>query len=409
MNLRNKIMSDPINRWVFEHSNSEVFLVGGYVRDLIIGRKSSDRDFVVGGDIDKLSLDLARKFEGKVITISRFNICRVITKTKEFIDLTPLGRNINSNLQKRDFTINSVAWSPGIGLIDPLDGMKDISNREIRISSNKSLSDDPLRCLRAFRFAAELNFNIEGSTLVGCEENAIGLSNIAEERKTDEIIKLLNNHNVVKSLGLSLKFKVINEVIYPNNINIKANIELIKMFDNFMDKISLRYPDIYKSLKLKGILRNEISQGMNGHCLIRMSILTYDNKSDEIHIKGLKLSNEIVWRIKLINRALRDLSGRVTKHRLFNILKDAGKCSQEVALILSVIKRDFTVGYLKRAQDLMRFINEKKVDGYDIQREMKIARGEQVGHMKEVIYRKWFVGELKTRQEIISFIRSNLT
>jgi hypothetical protein len=110
----------------------------------------------------------------------------------------------------------------------------------------------------------------------------------------------------------------------------------------------------------------------------------------------------------LINRAIRDLPGRITKDRLFNILNAAGKCSQEAALILSAIKGDFTMDYLKRAQELMRFINEKKVDGHDIQREMKITKGEHVGHMKEAIYRKWFVGELKTRQEIISFIKSNI-
>ena len=409
MNLRNKILSDPINRWVFKHSRSDVFLVGGYVRDLIIDRKSADRDFVVGGDIDKLSLDLARKFEGKVITISRFNICRVITRKREFIDLTPLGQNIQSNLQKRDFTINSIAWSPENGLIDPHDGMSDISNKEIRITSKKSFSDDPLRCLRVFRFAAELNFNIERSTLAGCEEYAAGLSHIAEERKTDEIIKLLSTSNVAGGLELSLKIKVINEVINPNTLNIKANIESIRKFDDFIDKVRLKYPDIYKSLKLIGILQNDISQGMNGHCLIRMSILSYDDKSDEIHIKGLRLSNEIVWRIKLIHRALRDLPERITKDRLFYILNAAGKCSKEVALILSATKRDFTMKYLKRAQDLIRFINEKKVDGHDIQREMKITKGEHIGHMKELIYRKWFVGELKTRQEIIRFIRSNLT
>jgi tRNA nucleotidyltransferase/poly(A) polymerase len=409
MNLRKKILSDPINRWVFEHSSSDVFLVGGYVRDLIIGRKSADRDFAVEGDIDKLSLDLARKFKGKVITISRFNISRVITKNREFIDITPLGQNIKSNLQKRDFTINSIAWSPSKGLIDPFDGVSDIINKEIRITGNKSLSDDPLRCLRVFRFAAELNFNIEKSTLAGCEEYAKDLSHIAEERKTDEIIKLLSTYNVTKILELSLKAKVISEVICANSLNIKANIELINIFDRFMDKVILKHPDIYKSLKLKVILKNKISQGMNGHCLIRMSILTYDDKSDEIHIKGLRLSNEIESRIKLINRAIRDLPGRITKDRLFNILNAAGKCSQEAALILSAIKGDFTMDYLKRAQELMRFINEKKVDGHDIQREMKITKGEHVGHMKEAIYRKWFVGELKTRQEIISFIRSNLT
>ena len=167
MSISNKILSDPINRWVFGYSR-DVFLVGGYVRDLIIGRKSTDRDFVVGGVINKFATDLARQFQGKVITISRFNIFRVIVKKGEFIDLTPLEERIESNLQKRDFTINSVAWSPEKGLIDPFDGLSDIKNKEIRITGKRSLSNDPLRCLRVFRIAAELKFNIERKTLNDC-------------------------------------------------------------------------------------------------------------------------------------------------------------------------------------------------------------------------------------------------
>jgi len=208
-------------------------------------------------------------------------------------------------------------------------------------------------------------------------------------------------------LDLMLKYKVLNEISTLNRQIIKHNIILIKRVDDFVEELGIKHPDRYNSLNLKEILNSEISQGMKGHGILRIAILTFNDKSDEIHIKGLRLSNEIAWRIKLIHRALRDLPVRITKNRLFNILNVAGKCSQEVALILSSIKRDFSMDYLKRAQDLKRFMNEKKVDGYDIQREMKIAKGEQIGHMKEVIYRKWFVGKLKTRQEIILFIRSN--
>ena len=179
--------------------------------------------------------------------------------------------------------------------------------------------------------------------------------------------------------------------------------------DDFIETVRLKHSTIYKSLNLKGLLKSEISQGMKGHSLIRLAILSYGDKSDEIRIKGLKLSNEVARRLKLIQLALRDSLGSITKHRLYGILRVSNECSEEVALILSAMKRDFSLEYLKRAQDLKRFINENRFNGYDIQREVNIAEGMRIGQIKEEIYRKWFLGELRTRQDIISFVRSNLT
>ena len=409
MKLRNKILSDPVTRWVFEHSGNNAFLVGGYVRDLITGRKSADRDFVMGGDIDKFALDLVSKFEGRVINISRYNIRRVILKKREFIDITPLGRNIKSNLQKRDFTINAIAWSPENGFIDPLNGVIDINSKVIRITNSRSLSDDPLRCIRAFRIAAELDFNIDRDTLLECEKHSRALPRVTEERKTDEMIKFLNNNDVAKYLELSCRHNVLCEVIGLNQLDIINNIDTIKSIDNYLERVRLKHFTTYKSLNLKGLLTNEISQGMKVHSLIRLAILSYGDKNDEIHIKGLKLSNEVARRLKLIQSAIRDSLGTITKHRLYGILRLADECSEEVALILSAMKRDFSMEYLNMAQDLKRFINEDRVDGNDIQRELNLDEGMRIGQIKEEIYRKWFLGELKTRQDIISFVRSNLT
>jgi tRNA nucleotidyltransferase/poly(A) polymerase len=409
MKLKNKILSDPVNRWVFEHAKKDVFLVGGYVRDLIIKRKSTDRDFAVSGCIDNLSRGLARAFDGNVIHISRYNIRRVITHKKQFIDITPLGRNIESNLQKRDFTINAIAWSPESNFLDPLNGVSDIKCKLIKVTHKKSIKDDPLRSLRAFRIAAELDFNIHRDTLLQCQEYCKELSGVAEERKTTEIIKLLNNNNAARYLRLALKHKVLNKVIGLNQIITLKNIDNINALDEFMERVRLKHSSIYKALNLNRILHNEISQGMNRHSLIKMAILTYVDKSDEIHVIGLRLSNDIVKRLKLIHSALRIATGRLTQLKLYRIIKEAGICSEEVALIISMMKKDYSLKYVKKAQDLKKFIVSNKVNGYVIQREMKITSGDGVGHIKEEICRKWFLGELRTRQHILSFIRSNLT
>ena len=219
----------------------------------------------------------------------------------------------------------------------------------------------------------------------------------------------MNNNDIARYLVLSLEHNVINKLITLNNMIIRHNIDTINRMDIFIEKVRLEHSDIYKSLNLKEILNNEISQGMKGHCLIRMSLLTFYINSDKFPLAELKLSNVTKKKIQMIHSALKDSFARITKHRLYRILRVADECSFEVAIILSALKRDFSIEYLKRAQDLKRFINKNRVDGYDIQREMNIDQGMQIGQIKEEINRMWFLGKIRTRQEIISFIRSNLT
>ncbi len=409
VNIRKRVLSDPLNRWIFNQPINGVYLVGGYVRDLIINRKPADRDFVVGGHIDTFSRDLARQCKGKVIHISRYNIRRVITHKREVIDITPLGLNINSNLRKRDFTINAIAWSSTDGLVDPLGGVSDIKNSVLRVTHKKSLHDDPLRCLRAFRIAAELKFNIYNETLALCKKNAGKLQTVAKERITDEFIKLLSIHNVTHYIKSAFKHKVLSEILSLNSLILINNITILHNADQFIARIRSRHSDLYNSLQLNTLFNEQYNQGVNGYCLINIALLTYNDSGKRIFDKRLSLSNDIEKRINSIHHALRLSGRRLTKKALYEIFTEAGSSSEEAGLIISMLRNDISLKYLIMSRDLKRFKMKNVITGNDIQNELNIDKGEQVGRIKEEICRKWFMGKLRTKKQFMSYIRSNLT
>jgi tRNA nucleotidyltransferase/poly(A) polymerase len=156
-----------------ESRKAEPFAVGGAVRDLFLKRPLKDLDIATA--VDGTARAVAQAFAAKtgrtlVEYSHRQTIYRVVSAGSPQVDFTdPVGGSRNSDLRRRDFTINAI----GLGLVgdeagkvfDPCDGMRDLQNRIIRMTSPEVFDDDPLRTLRAFRFRAELGFTIDGVTL----------------------------------------------------------------------------------------------------------------------------------------------------------------------------------------------------------------------------------------------------
>ncbi|HVA66601.1 MAG TPA: HD domain-containing protein [Elusimicrobiota bacterium] len=169
-----------IGRACAELSEGPVYLVGGAVRDLLLGRAAGDMDIACFAP-EGLSQALARRFGGTLVTLDDQNgVFRLVFPTDRFrtirqIDASLIqGRGIADDLKRRDFTLNAMAlelspeMGPAIGprdLLDPFRGRADIEKKIIRCREKSVLADDPLRLLRAFRIAAQLGFSIEPRTL----------------------------------------------------------------------------------------------------------------------------------------------------------------------------------------------------------------------------------------------------
>jgi tRNA nucleotidyltransferase (CCA-adding enzyme) len=189
---------DP-NTWPFslELLPPQAYLVGGAVRDALLRRRSDylDLDFVLPGDALQVARNLAHYYQaGFVVLDAGRQIARVVFEGAT-VDLAKQeGESLETDLYRRDFTINAIAYNPRAReLIDPLQGVTDLQNRTIRMVKAANLKDDPLRLLRGYRQAAQLNFTLEPETQSVMRQLAHLLETIAAERVQVELGYLLKS------------------------------------------------------------------------------------------------------------------------------------------------------------------------------------------------------------------------
>jgi tRNA nucleotidyltransferase/poly(A) polymerase len=179
----------------------EAYLVGGAVRDLLLGRSHIvDLDFVTPGDGLGIARQVANALAAAFYPLdSERGTGRVILTTPEaaqsYLDFaSQRGPTLEADLADRDFTINAIALSLGqpLQLIDPLHGQADLAAQQIRAASPAAFQHDPVRVLRAVRQAVELGFSIEPATQQWLTQAASYLNIVSPERQRDELLKLLN-------------------------------------------------------------------------------------------------------------------------------------------------------------------------------------------------------------------------
>ena len=179
-------------------SEQEIYLVGGAVRDMLLNRISHDLDFALPSNGIALARRVANALNADFMSLDHErDTGRVIVTesdgTRTFLDFaTYRGKDLEEDLRARDFTINAIAFDPRTQtLLDPLNGASDLRLKILRACSGTSLSDDPVRILRAVRQAAAFAFKIEGETRKAMKEAASSLPRISVERQRDELFKIL--------------------------------------------------------------------------------------------------------------------------------------------------------------------------------------------------------------------------
>ncbi len=186
----------------------QIFIVGGAVRDLLLGKKTDNWDFATNATPEEIQKIFPDSFYnnkyGTVTVPSTDKIFFEITtfrKESEYKDLRHpekviWAKTIEEDLSRRDFTINAIAYD-GKKLIDPFNGQKDLENKVIRAVGNpdERFSEDALRLMRAIRFTSELGFFIEEQTRLSIQKNAQLITKISGERIRDELFKILASDN----------------------------------------------------------------------------------------------------------------------------------------------------------------------------------------------------------------------
>ncbi len=214
-----------INR--FYENGFEAFLVGGCIRDFLLGNEPKDYDIATSATPEE-TISLFEKtiptglqhgtvtvlIEGENFEVTTYRI-ESEYKDNRHPEQVIFVKNIKEDLSRRDLTINAFAYNEKEGLLDFFNGMDDLNNRIIRCvgDSNLRFNEDALRMLRAIRFSAQLNFKIEENTLFNIEKNKDLIKNISAERIRDELCKILISDNSRLGLGLLLNTGLLLNIV----------------------------------------------------------------------------------------------------------------------------------------------------------------------------------------------------
>jgi putative nucleotidyltransferase with HDIG domain len=277
------------------------YIIGGYVRDCFLGRTCKDFDIVVVGDGIEFAKELARALNKKN-AINIFKTYGTAQIKYEEMDIeivgarresyNPESRNpmvnpgtLDDDQNRRDFTINALALSLNKedfgALLDPFDGMKDLENKIIRtpLEPGITFSDDPLRMMRAIRFASQLEFTIHPETFSGIQAHAERIRIISSERISEEL------NQIILSRKPSAGFKLLDEagllrIIFPDFCNLKGveviegkghkdnfyhTLEVLDNISEFTDDLWLRWAAILHDIAKPATKKFEPGEGWTFH------------------------------------------------------------------------------------------------------------------------------------------------
>lgn len=219
-------VKDILNK--FEESGFEIYIVGGAVRDILMGRPTYDWDFTTDATPEEILKivpgGLYNNQFGTVFTPNpddkeRPHEITTFRKEEGYTDLRhpdkiTWGKTLEEDLSRRDFTINAMALK-GITIIDPYAGQKDLKAKIIRAVRNpdERFSEDALRMMRAIRIVAELGFTVEEKTLEAIKKNATLINKIAKERVKEEFFKLLSSPYLYEGMLLLRNSGLMQEIL----------------------------------------------------------------------------------------------------------------------------------------------------------------------------------------------------
>lgn len=386
--IRRDVLKNRLISHVFR-SFPGAFLVGGAVRDYLRGERPADLDFVVPGDFDSLAPRISSLFNGTIIKFSRDGLIRTVT-SKRCLDFTVFKGGLIDDLKKRDFTINAIAWSPGKGFIDPFKGRRDIEKGIIRAVRLENLSDDPVRLIRAYRFAGELGWGIEPKTREKLRAFKNLLNEAAPERITLELFKMLSADDPENALVQAYRDGVLGAILHCNNKYLGSIIKAISVQKPFFKRLSEKYNFRFDEV---------FSQGLTYRGLLRFELLV---SITDIAKSRLSPSRGIVKRVVIVKSLLSefcDTPRSLDKKRLFDLFDSAGEAFFDLAILSGkseIFKEAFRYSELKPV-----------ISARAIMKAKGIGEGPGLGEEIQKIKKLQFIGEVRSKNDAIIMIISS--
>ncbi len=329
------------------------FLVGGWVRDGLLGRDSRDVDFAVAGDGIETASRVARVLGGTLVPLDAENkVGRVVLSAGgQTIDVATCAGTILEDLSRRDFTIDAMAVdlsdaeSPEIILLDPLGGLGDLKRKVIRATGRSVFAADPARLRRAVRLAALLDFNIETQTESSIKENAALISRVAGERVREELVAFLCVSGSGRFLSymdtLRLLTAIIPELEGTRGVTqprehywdvLTHCLKTVEAFDHLLNQGEWPYAGVPAeslwSSEAADYFDAKVGSGSNRAALFRLAALLHDvskpgtktvEPTGRIRffghgLEGAQVAREILGRLRFSGREIRLVEAAVEHH-----------------------------------------------------------------------------------------------
>lgn len=439
---------------------NEGYLVGGSVRDAIMGKDFVDRDIAIS-NAETFAKKLAAKFNATFIELDpEYKIYRLVLEDKiNYLDISEIqGNNILEDLTRRDFAMNAIAINLANGeIIDPYNGQEDIKNKIIRHIKDSNFEEDPLRLLRAFRFASTTGFELSKDTKLCIDKFKHLLFKPAKERINYELMKLFGGKCSSKVLLLMDNFGILEE-IFPQVIEMKKvppnthhhldlfhhvvetvrNIEILYLNSSEQEKTHLDSIDFggfprINHLKLAGFL----------HDIGKYSTWTIEETGRHRFIKhddvGAKMCIPYLREMKFSKKQIDYISLMIKNHIYPSNVIDAPDLSEKVMMryirkmesnvidniILAKADRLSALGEaitdeivnnnINGLNSLLTFYLEKRetlkplpklLDGVEIMQIKGIGQSPELGKIINALKEAQISGDVNTKEEAIDFVKT---
>ncbi len=436
------------------------YLVGGCVRDFLLGKTSVDRDIAIVGAED-FAHKIANDMEGTFIELDPENhIYRVVLKDKiNYLDISELvGGQIETDLIRRDFTINAIAYDLAKDeFIDLVGGINDLKNKKLNHIKDENFEDDPLRVLRAFRFQAVTGFEMSEGVKSAINKYKHLLNLPAKERITYELMKLFGGKYCSKALLKMDEFGILEDIfpcvkefkkVPPNShhhldlfhhlVETVSQIETLyenatEIEKNHLDKIDFGGSPRINHLKLACFL----------HDLGKFSTWTIEESGRHRFIKhddiGAKMCVPLLRDLKFSKKQIEYISLMIKTHIYPSNVASAPELTEKVMMryirkmevnvidniILAKADRLSARGVeiteeivkenLSALDTLLQFYFEKKdslkplpklLDGLEVMQLKGIKQGPKLGEILSALKEAQISGDVITKEDAIEFIKN---